>query len=121
MSDTSDITAAINAKFANPVVITLTQAKTATTDYIVIFLSRRYVADRYVSGEVTIPGGRVVVRCVCSKEANVDVFRARVAAALENQILPSGLGPFVFETEDVTDPNSDLGSSWFVSNSSWTY
>lgn len=122
MSATAAITTAINAKFATAPVKTLKQAQTATSDYIVLFVSRRYVADRYVSGEVTIPGGRVTVRCVCMTEANLEVYRARVQSALENQILPDDVGPFVFETEtDTALDSTTSGTTVFVADSQWTY
>lgn len=121
MSAQETIVAAINAKFTTPPVLTLKQAKSASRDYINVFTSRRYVADRRVSGEVTMPGSRVIVRCVCKTEANLDAFRARVTAALEDQILAGDIGPFVFETEDLIDPDEADGTDWFMSESAWTF
>lgn len=121
MSAQEAIVAAINAKFASPAVLTLAQSKAATKDYINVFVTRRYVADRRASGEVTMPGSRVVVRCVCKTEANLDVFRARVAAALEDQILAGDIGPFVFETEDLVDPDEADATDWYLSESAWTF
>lgn len=116
------IAAAINTKFATPPVLTLAQAKAATTDYINVFVARRYVAGRRASGEVTMPGSRAVIRCVCKTEANLDVFRGRVAAALEDQILASDVGPLVFETEDFVDPDLvDATGDWYLSESTWTF
>ena len=117
VTDAAAITAAINAKFATAPVLTLKQAATATTDHILLFISRRYVADRLASGEVTIIGWRVLTRYVCKTEGNVDVFRARVRAALEDQILTGDVGPFTFETENTTTQDGD----WLVSSDSWTY
>lgn len=123
MSSSTAITSAINAKFTTPPVLTLAQAKSATKDYIVLFVSRRYVEKRLISGVVTIPGGRVIVRCCCTSEANLEVFRTRVTAALEDQILADGVtGPFVFESEsDATDDDATLGTTWFVSDSHWIF
>ena len=115
------ITAAINAKFASPPVLTLAQSKAATSDYINVFTARRYVPTRRMSGEVPIPGNRVVVRCVCKTEANLDVFRVRVTAALEDQILAGDVGPFTFESETFIDPNEVDASDWYLSESNWTY
>lgn len=123
MTAASAITTAINAKFTTPPVLTLKQAQTATKDYIVLFVSRRYVDKRLASGEVSVPGGRVIVRSCCLTEANLDVFRARVSAALEDQILADGVtGPFCFESEsDATDLDETLGTTWFVTDSHWTF
>lgn len=121
MSDQDTINAAINAKFATPPVITLKQAQAATTDYVNTFVTRRYVPERLMSGEVPIPGGRVIVRSVCRTEANANVFRARVTAALEDQILAGDLGPFTFETENVIDPTTDETGDWYIAESTWTY
>ncbi len=123
MTATTAITTAINAKFATAPVKTLKQAQTATTDYVVLFVSRRYVDKRLASGEVSVPGGRVIVRSCCLTEANLEVFGARVTAALEDQILADGVtGPFVFESEsDATDDDVTLGTTWFVRDQHWTF
>jgi len=116
------IAAAINAKFATPPVLSLARSRTATKDYINVFVARRYVEKRLASGEVSIPGQRVVVRCVCKDEENLSVFRARVAAALEDQILPGDIGPFVFESEDYVDPDLvDASGAWYLAESIWTF
>lgn len=116
-TDAAAIKTAIDAKFTTPRVVDLAGAKSATKDYILLFVSRRYVADRLGSGEVTIPGGRVVVRYVCLAEANVSVMRDRARAALEDVILPGGVGPFVFESETLTDDDG----TWFVGADTFTY
>lgn len=122
MTARSAIAAAIDAKFTTPRVLTLKQAQTATADYIVLFVSRRYVDKQLASGEVSVSGGRVIVRSCCTTEANLDVFRARVAAALEDQIVAGDVGPFVFESEaDDTDLDDTIGTTWFVTDSRWTF
>lgn len=122
MTAQDSIAAAINAKFASPPVLTLAQAKAATKDYINVFVARRFVPERRASGEVTLPGNRVVVRCVCKTEANLDVFRGRVASALEDQILTGDVGPFVFESEDFVDPDLvDATGDWYLAESTWTF
>lgn len=118
---TTAITDAINAKFASPVVLTFKQSQTATKDHVVLFVSRRYVADQLASGEVTIPGSRVVTRYVCLTEANLDVYRDRVKAALEDQILTGGVGPFVFESADVGDLEPSGGVDYYVAADTWTF
>jgi hypothetical protein len=120
---TTAITSAIDAKFATPVVLTLKQAQTATKDYVVLFVSRRFVDKRRGSGEVSTPGGRVIVRHCCTTEANLDVFGSRSTAALEDQILADGVtGPFVFESEsDATDDDATLGTTWYVRDSHWIF
>lgn len=122
MTAQESIATAINAKFATPPVLSLRQATTATKDYIVLFVSRRYVDKRLSSGEVSISGGRVIVRKCCLTEANLDVFSAREAAALEDQILPDGTGPFTFETDsEATDDDATLGTTWYVRDTAWTF
>lgn len=121
VTDSATITAAINAKFTTPPVMTFKQSQTATEDHIVIFVSRRYVADRLSSGEVTIPGGRVATRYVCLTEANLDVYRDRVKAALEDQILAGGVGPFTFESADQVSLEPSGGVDWFISADTFTY
>ena len=121
MSDQATIAAAINAKFTSPPVLSLKDSQSTTKDYINVFTARRFTPERLASGEVTIPGGRVVVRCVCRDEENLDVFRARVVAALEDHILADDLGPFVFESEDFADPDSEIATDWYASESTWTY
>lgn len=122
MTAQSAVTAAINAKFATSPVLTLAQSKSATKDYINVFVARRFVDGRLVSGEVAVPGQRVVVRSVCKTEANLDVFRSRVATALEDQILPGDIGPFVFESEDFVDPELvDASGDWYLAESIWTF
>ena len=124
MTATTAITTAINAKFVGTTPVkTLAQAKVATTDYIVLFVSRRYVDKRLASGEVSVPGGRAIVRSCCLTEANLEVYRTRITAALEDQILADGVtGPFCFESEsEATDDDATLGTTWFVADSHWTF
>lgn len=121
MTAQESITAAVNAKFASPKVLTLAQSKTATADYVNVFTARRYVPDRRASGEVTIPGNRAIVRCVCKTEANLDVFRGRVTAALEDQILTGDVGPFTFESETFIDPDEADATDWYIAESMWTF
>lgn len=113
------IQAAIDAQFATPRVVSLEDAPHVQVDHILMFVSRRFTADRRYSGEVTVPGGRVVVRYVAKTGDNVRVMRARVFAALEDHILtaPTEVGPFTFETED--DIAVDEG--WFVASDTFTY
>lgn len=121
MTAQESITAAINAKFTSAKVISLLVAKTATTDYINVFVARRFVPERRSSGEVTMPGNRAIIRCVCKTEANLDVFRARVASALEDQILTGDFGPFTFEVETFIDPDNVNSTDWYLSESTWTF
>lgn len=121
MTALSSITAAINAKFTTPPVITLAQAKTATTDYVNVFISRRYTDNYRGSGEVSVIGYRAVIRCVCKTEANLGVFVTRVTAALEDQILSGDVGPFRFETESTVDPDAVFDGDWYIADLSWAF
>lgn len=115
-TEAAAIRAAIDAQFTIARTLDLADAKNTGTDHILVFVSRRYVDDKHASGEVTIPGGRVVTRYVALKESNVSVMRERTAAALEDRII-SGLGPFTFESGD----DIDTDDKWFVSEDVWTY
>lgn len=112
------IKVAINAQFAAPRVLTTAEAMTATTDYIVVFISRRYIEGSLISGDSRVRGGRVTTRYVCRDEGNIAVFRDRTAAAIEEKFLPGADGPLKFETVE-EDVKQDDG--WFVSSDSWTY
>lgn len=115
------IAAAINAKFSAPQVISLVQAKSATKDYINVFTARRFVPDRRESGEVTVPGGRTIIRLATKSETNLANYRSKVFAALEDQILTDDVGPFVFESEDFVDPDEVAGSDWYLADITFTY
>jgi len=123
-SDIATILAAINARypskkraysFGDPA------AKTLTSGHILVLVTRRFVADQLLSGEVTIPGGRVYTRYVGTSEADVYAFRDATAAALEDKILAGSLGPFTFETSDSIDDAVDSGTTFYVSTDTFTY
>lgn len=116
-TDRTAAAAAIDAQFTTPRSKTFAQGAAATTDYIIVAAYRRHVADQLASGEVTIPGGRLLTRYVGKTEANVNVMRTRTRAALEDKILSGDVGPFVFETADVVQPDD----GWFVATDLWTY
>lgn len=111
------IKAAVDARFATPRVLDVETAANQTADHIVLFVSRRYVPDQLGSGEVTIKGGRTVLRSVCKSPENASVFYDRIEAALEDKILPGDFGPFVFESS--LDVDADDG--WFVTEHRFTY
>ena len=115
----SAVLAAINAQFSAVRAYELTDpaVKALTTDHILIVTARRYVDGRLSSGEVSLPGGRVVTRYVAKTAGNVRTLRAKTAAALEDKILAGGVGPFVFESEDA--PDYDDG--WLVATDTWTH
>lgn len=116
-SETAAICAAINAQFsASTPAVRPDQAATLTTDHIIVYVSRRYVADRRASGEVTMPGGRVLTRYVSKSAANLSNSQAKTRAALEDRAV-GDLGPFVFETED---PIVE-GDGWWSAADVWTY
>ncbi len=112
------IKTAVDAKFTTPRVFDLDEAGALTTDHIVLWVSRRYTADRLLSGDVRYKGGRIVIRSVCKSPDNVRVFRERIEAALEGVTLPGDIGPFVFESQTDVD---DAEDPWFVASDSFTY
>lgn len=118
-SETAAICAAINAQFSlSDPAVAPADATALTGDHIIVFASRRFVADRLASGEVTIPGGRVLTRYVSKVGANVSNMQAKARAALEDQIIAGGLGPFTFEAEDVLDDDAD---GYWTAADVWTY
>ena len=112
------VLAAINAQFSTVRAYELTDpaVKALTTDHVLVVTARRFVPDRLASGEVTVPGGRVVTRYVAKTAGNVRNLRAKTAAALEDRIL-GGIGPFVFESEDAPD----MDGGWVVATDTWTH
>lgn len=111
------ISAAIDAQFATPRVVSMTEAASRTTDHIIVFISRRYTEGRLASGEARVIGGRVITRYITKDDGNVRVMRERTAAAVEEKFLPGSDGPLAFETS--TEVEEDDG--WFVASDSWTY
>lgn len=119
-ADTAEaIIAAINAKFTTPRAYDMSDpaVKALSTDHVLVTTSRRYVEGRRDSGEVTMPGGRVMTRYVAKTVGNLYAMRDRTTEALEDRILPGGFGPFVFESSD--DPAPDDG--WLSAADVWTY
>lgn len=122
--DLAAVLAAINAKYPSR-----TRAysfgdaavKSLSSGHILVLVDRRFVPDRLMSGEVPLPGGRVFTRYVGTSEADVYAFRAATASALEDKILPGGLGPFSFEGSDSIDDEVDSGTTWFTAADTWTY
>lgn len=124
-TDAAAILAAINAKFStkrayehgDPALPSL------TTYHVLVMVFRRYVPERRASGEVTMPGGRVVTRYIvpiqglASPMTALRLLRDQTAAALEDQILPGDVGPFTFESADVVDEDE----GWLVQQDTWTY
>lgn len=116
-SETAAICAAINAQFsASKPAVRPDQAATLTTDHIIVFVSRRYVAERLGSGEVPIWGGRVMTRYVSKSAANLSNSQAKTRTALEDR-MAGAFGPFTFETED---PIAE-GDGWWSAADVWTY
>lgn len=115
-SDTTAIVAAINAQYASPVAFAPDKAP-AATNCILVWVSRRYMADRMIGGDLRTDGGRVVTRYVAKAYADAAQMRQRTRAALEQQTLASNLGPFVFETEDPTEQDD----GWWTGADSFTY
>lgn len=113
------IIAAINARFATRRAYELTDpaVPSLTVDHILVTVSRRYVAERRASGEVTSPGGRTQTRYVAKTTGNLYALRAKVTEALEAQILAGDVGPFSFEAEDA--PAMDDG--WLTAADDWTF
>jgi hypothetical protein len=83
-------------------------------EYVLVFVSRRWVPERRASGEVDLPGGRLTVRYHSATYIdNAREYRRITLATLEDQILTLGddpeIGPFVFEVED---PIREIADSW---------
>lgn len=115
------VIAAINAQFTSTRAYLFgdTAVPTLTTDHILVLVTRRYVPERRASGEVTIPGGRVVTRYVSKRADNIPTLVAKTAAALEDKILAfdgGEIGPLVFETHDPVAPDD----TWSVATDTWT-
>jgi hypothetical protein len=85
--------------------------------YVVIDVTRRWVPDQLVSGEVTIPGGFLTTEYHARSVYDVREMRRITTAALEDKVLAGVLGPFTFETAD--DVNGNDG--WFDSADTWTF
>lgn len=123
-NDLATVLAAINAKYP-----TKKRAysfgdlavKSLTSGHILVLVDRRYVPERLLSGEVPLPGGRVFTRYVGTSEADVYAFRAATTAALEDQILAGGLGPFTFEASDSIDDEVDGSTTWLTAADTWTF
>lgn len=118
-TDAAAVIAAIDAQFTTKRAYELGDPALAslTTDYIVVLVFRRYVPGRRASGEVTLPGGRVVTRYVAKRAGNLRVLRERTTTALEDRILAGDVGPFVFENSGTVDQDGD----WLVDSDNWTY
>lgn len=84
--------------------------------YVELHYSRRFVADRLGSGEVTIPGGRLLTRYVSKYVSNCREIRRVVTATLEDKAI-GATGPFVFEADEVIGPDD----GWFSGADSWTF
>lgn len=113
------VIAAINAQFSGPRAYDMSDpaVKTLATDHVLVTVSRRYVPDRRESGEVTMPGGRVMTRYVARTVGNVYELRRRTTAALEDQILPGDVGPFTFESDETPGPDE----GWVSGADVWIY
>ena len=113
------IIAAINAQFTTVRAYDMSDpaVKALSTDHVLVTVSRRYVDGRLVSGEVSVPGGRVMTRYVAKTVGNVYNLRDKTAQALENRILTGDVGPFVFESADAPEPDD----GWLSAADVWTY
>lgn len=118
-ADATAIIAAINAQFTTVRAFDMSDddVKSIDVDHILVTVSRRYVDEQLASGEVPIPGGRVVTRYVAKTIANVYTLRSRTAAAIEDQILTGDVGPFSFESDEVPGPDD----GWISAADVWTY
>ena len=118
-TDVATIKAAIDAQFATPHAVEIDQARTRTSDYVLVFLSRRYVDGRLMSGEARTSGSRLITRYVATSVANVRAMQDRTRAALEEKFLPGGVGPFAFETEQEPLAYDSDGGGWFTTADAW--
>lgn len=85
--------------------------------FLTVTPSRRYVPERRFGGDVTLPGGRLVIEYAARSVTNVRAMRRYVTAALEGVILPGDLGPFTYETSDEVDGRD----GWFDAADFFTY
>lgn len=120
-TDVATIKAAIDAKFTEPRAVEIDEAVKRTTDYIVLYLSRRHTDGSQVSGDSRLDTWRLITRYVCRTVDNVQVMQDRTRAALEGRFLAGGVGPFSFETEqEPLDYDTDDGG-WFTAADAWLY
>ena len=89
--------------------------------YVLVDLSRRFVAGRLLSGEARTKGWRLGTRYVAKLTADARTLRQRVTNTLENRIIrtPAGdeVGPFVFESAEAIRPDDGYQSGSDV----WTF
>lgn len=117
VADTAAICAAINAQFSAGVkAFPPDQSSAQTGSHMSVWVYRTFNGQYLLSGDASVDTGRVIVRHICKTWADVDVFRAKTRAALEDKTLPSGIR-CRFETEG--DINTDEG--WWVTDLSFTY
>lgn len=116
------ILAAINAQYGSSqraYIFGDARVATLSTDHILVLVTRRYVPERLASGEVTIPGVRVVTRYISKRGDNIPPLVAATRTALEDKILTftgGYIGPFVFEAHDPATADE----TWFVATDNWT-
>lgn len=117
VADTTAVCTAINAQFTGgDRAFPPDKSSSKAASHMSVWVYRTYNGEYLASGEARIDTGRVVVRHICKTWADLDVFRAKTRAALEDHILPSGIA-CRFETEG--DIDTDEG--WWVCDDSYTY
>lgn len=118
-TDAAAVLTAINAQFSTKRAYELGDPALAslTVDHILVQVSRRYVAERRASGEVTMPGHYVAVRYIAKSPANLALLREKTTVALEDRILPGDVGPFSFESSKV----EGVDEGWLVEADTFTY
>lgn len=115
------VKSAIDAQFSTPRAVEIDQAAKQTSDYVLLFVSRRYMDGKLLSGEARVEGGRLITRYVARTVANAQAMRDRTRTALEEKFLPGGVGPFAFEAEhEPLDYDPDAGG-WYTTADAWTY
>ena len=117
------VIAAINAQFSSTRAYDFAdpKAKTLTSGHILVTVTRRFVQPSRASGEVPLPGGRAYTRYVGRSASDVYALRSATAAALEAQVLTGDVGPFVFETASDINDEVDGGTTYYVSDDTFTY
>lgn len=111
------ILAAINAAIAPAVAYEYDKvpgafgnAGTRPIRFATIAITRRFVDKRRASGEVSTNGYRLVVRYAAKATNDARNMRDKSNAALEEQILPGDIGPFIWTSSQAFGPDDGYQS-----------
>lgn len=85
--------------------------------YTQVDVSRRFVPERRLGGDVMVPGSRLVTRYSARSVSDLREIRRLTMTALEGVILSGDVGPFVFESEDPMQTDD----GWLTAADAWTF